>query len=257
MNKKYWIIAAVAVAIFVAAIVVLWRASGLVLIAKASYSCDGGKTISAAFYKNKQTPPAPAPGEPPKPNGVAALALSDGRKPALGQTVSADGSRYANADESMVFWSKGYGAFVMEQGTTTYSNCIQIFPVNSFTNTDGGYAFEFPSIWNAAVNQYNKDNSLFGPDVTGTSGLGGVEVFKNQKSIDSFLGGVSAKYSGKADITIDGVSGVVVSYQAYPQSGEEVVLFRNGTIYNIYINSVQSDDLAYFERLVSSFKFIK
>jgi membrane-bound inhibitor of C-type lysozyme len=42
----------------------------------------------------------------------------------LSQVVSASGARYANADESFVFWNKGDGAFIEEQGTTTYADCV-------------------------------------------------------------------------------------------------------------------------------------
>lgn len=94
------------------------------LIATASYSCDGGKTIIASYYGGSSTP-AVAPGEPPQPGGSVDVVLSDGRAMTLPQTISADGGRYANADESFVFWSKGNGAFVMENSTTTYTNCNQ------------------------------------------------------------------------------------------------------------------------------------
>ena len=38
--------------------------------------------------------------------------------------ISASGARYANADESIVFWNKGNTAFVTESGTTTYRDCV-------------------------------------------------------------------------------------------------------------------------------------
>jgi membrane-bound inhibitor of C-type lysozyme len=44
----------------------------------------------------------------------------------LPQTISADGARYANKDESVVFWNKGNTAFITE-GTTstmTYKDCV-------------------------------------------------------------------------------------------------------------------------------------
>jgi len=44
----------------------------------------------------------------------------------LKQTISADGARYVSADESFVFWNKGNGAIVQENGqdSGTYANCI-------------------------------------------------------------------------------------------------------------------------------------
>lgn len=225
------------------------------LVAEASYSCDGEKTISAAFYRGLSVPSS-VPGEPPQPNGSVELILTDGRRLNLPQTISADGGRYANVDESLVFWSKGYGAFITENGTMTYSNCLQVVPMRAFTNAVGGYSFEHPSFWEAAVNEYNGKNSLFGPDATSTSGLGGVEIFPNQKSITDFLGDVSAAYSDETAVTIDGVSGAKVEYRGSAQNGTQVVLFKDGTIYNLYIGSVQTDDVGYFLNLVSSFKFI-
>ena len=44
------------------------------------------------------------------------------RKPS--QTVSASGARYANADQSFVFWNKGQTAFIEENGKQTYSGCV-------------------------------------------------------------------------------------------------------------------------------------
>ena len=41
------------------------------------------------------------------------------------QSISADGGRYTNSDESFVFWSKGTGAFITESGKTTFNGCAQ------------------------------------------------------------------------------------------------------------------------------------
>ena len=63
--------------------------------------------ISSVFYKDR-----------------VSLTLSNGRRITLPHALSADGARYANADESFVFWNKGNTAFVTEQGTTTYDGCV-------------------------------------------------------------------------------------------------------------------------------------
>lgn len=81
-------------------------------IAQAVYNCDGGKTVNAAFYKGEVKEVQP--GEPPIPTGIAKIILSDGRNFNLAQTISADGGRYANGDESFVFWSKGDAAIILE-----------------------------------------------------------------------------------------------------------------------------------------------
>lgn len=76
-------------------------------ITSAFFTCDNEKTIQAVFFSNK-----------------AELSLNDDRKIILFQTISASGARYANEDESFVFWNKGNTAFVQENDITTYDNCI-------------------------------------------------------------------------------------------------------------------------------------
>ncbi len=54
------------------------------------------------------------------------LKLSDGRSLSLPQVMSGSGARYANKDESFVFWNKGDTAFITEgaAGQETYSGCV-------------------------------------------------------------------------------------------------------------------------------------
>ena len=92
------------------------------IVGSATYTCKNGKTIKADFYKGEQIPVKP--GEMPIPTGSVDLKLSDGRTLTLPQTISASGIRYANKDESFVFWSKGNTAFITENNTETYSNCV-------------------------------------------------------------------------------------------------------------------------------------
>lgn len=94
-------------------------------IAQATYICNGDKTIDAVFYRGeiKQVEP----GEPPIPSGSVKIILSDGRNFDLPQTISADGSRYANSDESFIFWSKGSRALVLEDNAEKgYIGCIAL-----------------------------------------------------------------------------------------------------------------------------------
>jgi membrane-bound inhibitor of C-type lysozyme len=76
----------------------------------AHFECDDGKSIDAAFDNGAKP-------------GVH-LSLSDGRRWVLPQARSASGARYANADESIVFWNKGDTAFVEENGAATYQGCV-------------------------------------------------------------------------------------------------------------------------------------
>ena len=93
------------------------------LITRAMYICSDNKTIDAAYYRGAVIPVKP--GEPPIPTGSVSIKLSDGRNLRLLQTISADGARYANSDESFVFWSKGDGALVLEKGAEkNYTGCV-------------------------------------------------------------------------------------------------------------------------------------
>jgi len=93
-------------------------------IASALYTCDNSKTVSAAFFEG--TPAAPvAAGQPPVPTGSVEVSLDGAASTTLRQTLSADGARYANADESFVFWNKGNEALIMRNNTMDldYKNC--------------------------------------------------------------------------------------------------------------------------------------
>ncbi len=78
-----------------------------------TYACDGGKQIQAAYTDVK-----------------VHITTTEGKDLVLPQTRSADGGRYANSNESIIFWTKGNGAFMTEglgnKAVTTYANCTQI-----------------------------------------------------------------------------------------------------------------------------------
>jgi len=95
-----------------------------------TYTCNSGKTITATF-----TPPSKAKDQGgveavPMPDGSVSLILSDGRALTLPQTVSASGIRFANTEETLIFWSKGNTAFLEEgpRRTQTYQNCVTASP---------------------------------------------------------------------------------------------------------------------------------
>jgi Tfp pilus assembly major pilin PilA len=125
---------------------------------------------------------------------------------------------------------------------------------NTFVNTDGGYSFSVSGNWKAAVNAYNNKNSLFGPSADGRTGLGGVEVSR-AASIDAYLAGPAMELTSKTAVTVDGISGIRATYVGTGGKGEQVVLLKDGTIYNIYINSQNDADIRAFAQLVSSFTF--
>jgi membrane-bound inhibitor of C-type lysozyme len=79
-------------------------------IAEVKYTCVDDKSIDATYYSEK-----------------VELMLSDGREMTLPQTMSGSGIRYANADESFVFWSKGNTAFATEGDPNhpTFADCVE------------------------------------------------------------------------------------------------------------------------------------
>jgi membrane-bound inhibitor of C-type lysozyme len=77
---------------------------------QAVFECEGGKSITATFY--------------PTDDAFVDLVLSDERKMSVPRAISASGARYANADESFVFWNKGDTAFITEGETTTFAGCV-------------------------------------------------------------------------------------------------------------------------------------
>jgi membrane-bound inhibitor of C-type lysozyme len=75
----------------------------------ATFVCADNKSIVANFYPDE-----------------VALTLSDGRGIDLPQVISGSGTRYANADESIQFFSKGDTAFLTEDAddNLTYKDCV-------------------------------------------------------------------------------------------------------------------------------------
>ncbi len=104
-------------------------------LAVVAFACDVGKSIGATFYE-----------------GSVALTLSDNRTFELAQTQSASGIRYANTDESFVFWGKGNTAFVEEGAAQnqTYTGCIIVAPDPSglltqiYATSTAGFSIRFP-----------------------------------------------------------------------------------------------------------------
>ena len=78
-------------------------------VATATFKCADAKSIVATFYADKVD-----------------LKLSDGRSMTVPLAMSASGARYANKDETFVFWNKGDTAFVTEgkDETQSYADCV-------------------------------------------------------------------------------------------------------------------------------------
>lgn len=95
------------------------------LISSVQYICDNEKNIIASYYEGPRMP-TPVPGEMPTPTGSVEISLNGDARIMLRQTISGSGIRYANEDESLVFWSKGDGALIMRNNVMdlSYINCI-------------------------------------------------------------------------------------------------------------------------------------
>lgn len=99
--------------------------SGPILIDTVSYLCDSDRVVSVAYFESRYATEAES-NEIPKPTGSVEVSINGAASSTLAQTISASGIRYANEDESLVFWSKGDGAFIMRDGTIDpeYANCL-------------------------------------------------------------------------------------------------------------------------------------
>ena len=129
------------------------------LTARANFSCNLGKTIEAYFYADS-----------------VQLMLSDGRSLRLPQAMSASGARYANADESIVFWNKGHTAFITEgdPAVDTYSGCIVVSDMVpdpdwlTFASSEFGFSLRYPPGY-TLNGGYVFDGFGPGHDITGVS----------------------------------------------------------------------------------------
>lgn len=128
---------------------------------------------------------------------------------------------------------------------------------SSFSNSTGGYSFKYSPTWSAAVNQYNNKNSLFGVGATSQSGKGGVEVNSYTGTLEAYLNymeqNAEVKYLARENLTINGVAGIRTNYEGFPVSGYSVLLKKGEQIFNIYINSKETNDIKLFDKLVASF----
>lgn len=136
-------------------------------ISSVVFNCEDNKSVQAVFFKHK-----------------VELVLSDQRKMSLPQTISASGVRYANKNESFVFWNKGDTAFINEGSITTYSNCNikndnsseqQEKKTINYKNIDYGFIFNLPDSWdnysiikeNWIGNHFNSEDNQSDKTVTG------------------------------------------------------------------------------------------
>lgn len=127
-----------------------------------SYVCDAGLTIKAAYAETDVATEPVVAGQPPVPTGQVVVDLGTAPTVTLMQSISADGARYANSDESLVFWSKGQSAMVLESGSeSTYKNCIAVSAdtgVLPQVYHDGvhGFTVRYPNEFTAATYTFDR-----------------------------------------------------------------------------------------------------
>jgi len=164
-------------------------------ISQVTYICNEGKTISAAFYKGEIIPVKP--GEMPIPSGSVKITLSDGRSFDLPQTISASGIRYANSDESFVFWGKGNGALILENNVEkSYIGCVILAKdpgglPNVYSDGTTGFSIRYPI--NYSINTSYKYQALGpGKDISGVKFTIPVSIATGT-NLSSFDTGVSVE----------------------------------------------------------------
>jgi membrane-bound inhibitor of C-type lysozyme len=151
-DKKVWSL--IVLLTVITAGVLVWLSlrpsqNEMALVSTVSYLCRDGRMIEAEYYQGEQVKVDP--GEMPVPNGRVSLQLSDGRSLTVPQTISASGIRYANADESFVFWSKGNGAFILENNAEqTYIGCVALAKdegdlPNTYVDREGIFSVRYPA----------------------------------------------------------------------------------------------------------------
>ncbi len=154
MHKKtlFWIAIMIAIIAAIAALFFLSSphshtndAEGVASALPVTYTCDGGRNLIALYGSSTVT-----------------LTLSDGRIITLPQTRSGSGIRYEagnGTSDVVVFVSKGPNAFLTENGTTTYDNCVANGTAGTsaggastsvFTDQGNTFTFDYPSQFSAS-----------------------------------------------------------------------------------------------------------
>ncbi len=121
------------------------------LMASVQYACQNQYAITADYF---ETVVSTASSTPPTPRGSVHVSLSNGRVLDLQQTISASGVRYASEGESIVFWNKGNGVMLYEDGVEKdYRGCVAISaPIAGvllpqvYVSTLGDFSLRLPSL---------------------------------------------------------------------------------------------------------------
>lgn len=217
-------------------------------LATATYSCSDQKSLTASYYEDEAVIQNDS-SIPPVPGGTVVLVLDDGRSLVLPQTLSASGIRYANEDESIIFWSVGSTAFITESDIKTYNNCVSV-------KEDSG---DLPNIYSADngtfsvryLEDYTLDTEhvydLDGMNLSGvafiipeemaeTSNLSsetyvGVEVLPKKNGVCSAAAFFPSQHAQISEVTEGGIvySEGKLAYAGAGNSLDEIVYVREAT----------------------------
>lgn len=132
---------------------------------------------------------------------------------------------------------------------------------DSFTNATGGYAFKYPKEWDAFVNSYAKSNSLFGPNASDKSAMGGVEVTPFSGDLNDWVkyleANVEIRIIDQEFVQIAGLRAIRATTEGMNRRSTSVYLLNGGKVYNIYMRTTGPEDLEKFNQLANSFNWVK
>lgn len=187
-----------------------------------TYMCNENKYIDATFVESTSTSPAVKQGEAPVPEGKVQLAFSNGKAMELPRTISADGTRYANKDESLVFWSKGNGAVVLENDKEgEFAGCVVLSTVPAGLTLKRAYA-------NGAQGFSIRLSSFIPAD---EDGFAIDEEFKNTLTPSKTIGGVKFTIPASVAKGTNLSSDSYLSVESIPKAKTcEAKLFFDGTV---------------------------
>jgi hypothetical protein len=151
------------------------------------------------------------------------------------------------------------GCNVQKESNDVSTDQTQEAEWKTFTNSEGGYSFEYSPTWNAVEDKYNATYTLFGPEARNESGLGGVEFEEYTDTLESYLtyreDTVDIKYGAVENITVNGIPAIRAEYAGSATKGHSVMVQNEGKVFNIYLNSQFPPYVELFDKTVASFKF--
>ncbi len=125
----------------------------------------------------------------------------------------------------------------------------------TFNHSTGNYQFKYPPEWSAVIDQNATADTLFGPNASSKSGLGGIEVREIETDPKDFNTLTESRIISQTKANVNGITGYKTSYSNVLNGTNFVFKNTDGLIYNIYINSSNVDDLKIFDQILSTFKF--